>query len=60
MVRLVTIRDFVFGFDVRAFAGERDVEGRRPPGYETYQAPFPDSLQSFVHLRRVHVTLDDI
>mmetsp|Transcript_2101 Transcript_2101/g.13649 ORF Transcript_2101/g.13649 Transcript_2101/m.13649 type:complete len:273 (+) Transcript_2101:3153-3971(+) len=50
----------VGGLDVRAFPGERNLDGGWSPLDEVRQPPLADALQGVVHLGRVYVPLNDV
>ena len=54
------VTNLVLRVDVGALAAEGDLDAGGAPGDEVHEAPFMDALQRLVHLRRVHLSLDDV
>lgn len=52
--------DLVRGFDVGRLFRERHLDRGRTPRDEVGQLTLTDALERFVHLSRVHLTLDDV
>mmetsp|Transcript_14394 Transcript_14394/g.35705 ORF Transcript_14394/g.35705 Transcript_14394/m.35705 type:complete len:245 (-) Transcript_14394:1041-1775(-) len=53
-------RHAVRALDVGALLGQRHLDGRGPPLDEVGRLALPDALQALVHLRGVHIALDDV
>mmetsp|Transcript_36544 Transcript_36544/g.97361 ORF Transcript_36544/g.97361 Transcript_36544/m.97361 type:complete len:229 (-) Transcript_36544:500-1186(-) len=60
MIRQHEAVDFVCLLYVWTLSGQRNLNARRPPLDEAGKFPFANPLQTFMHLRGINVTLDDV